>query len=324
MIDPRHGLYGGIQPRSTRTTRKFSALICSNDTTNMAVGAGEPAERPLVRLAADGVYYRTSEVAVRHISLARWSAFVLGGLVVTGLSNTPAAARITGPVQGSSAPPAFAGTEWRLTHLGNRPVTSVNAKVSPTLLFDAKTSRFSGSGGCNRISGTFTHKGGSLTFGAVVSTRMACPGGIMNVEIEFTKALTQVRTWRLVGRTLQLMDGDARALARLESSATTRDTGERPSFANKVWKVEKSTGVQPGLVYVFLSDGTLLITSGTSIPTLGRWTFDGTTLTMIEEGIAHKVDLLAQSEDRLSIRIHSAGPPLDISMVRVTTSGPVK
>jgi heat shock protein HslJ len=263
------------------------------------------------------------EVAVRHISLARWSAFVLI-VVVAGPSRSPAAVRVAGPVQVSSTPRAFEGTEWRLTHLGNRPVTSVNAKASPTLLFDTTTSRFSGSGGCNRISGTFTHKGESLTLGAIVATKMACSGGIMNVESEFTKALEQVRTWRRVGRTLQLMDGQTRVLARFEPSAPTRGAGEPPSFANKVWKVEKSTGVQPGLVYVFLSEGTLLITSGTSIPTLGRWTFDGTTLTMIEEGIAHKVDLLAQSEDRLSLRIHSPGPPLDVSMVRVTTSGPVK
>jgi hypothetical protein len=123
---------------------------------------------------------------------------------------------------------------------------------------------------------------------------------------------------------LQLLDAHTRVLARFESSAGTSDAGEPPPFANKVWKVEKSTGVQPGQVYVFLSDGTLLITSGNSIPTLGKWTFDGTALTMIEEGIAHKVDILSQREDRLSIRIHSPGPPLDISLVRVTTPGPVK
>ena len=260
---------------------------------------------------------------MRHISLARWSAVVLLGFV-TGPWNSPAAARVAGPVQVSSTPPVLAGTDWRLTHLGNRPVTSVNAKASPTLLFNTKTSRFSGSGGCNRISGAFNQKGESLTLGAIVATKMACPGGMMNVEIEFTKALEQVRIWRLAGRTLQLLDGRARVLARFEPSAAARDGGEPPTFANKVWKVEKSTGVQPGQVYVFLSDGTLLITSGTSIPTLGKWTSDGTTLTMIEEGIAYKVDVLAQSEDRLSIRIHSPGPPLDISMVRVTTSGPVK
>jgi heat shock protein HslJ len=231
---------------------------------------------------------------------------------------------MVGPAQLSPTTPAFGGTVWRLTHLDNKPVTSVNAEGSATLHFDVETSRFSGSGGCNRISGPYKQKGESLTFGAVVATRMACPGGIMNVETEFTKTLEQVRAWRLAGRTLQLRDGHSRVLARFEPSARTSDAGAPPPFANKVWKVEKSTGVQPGLVYVFLSDGTLLIASGNSIPTLGKWTFDGTTLTMIEEGIAHKVDILAQSEDRLAIRIHSAGPPLDISLVRVTTPGPVK
>lgn len=32
-------------------------------------------------------------------------------------------------------------------------------------------------------------------------------------------------------------------------------------FANKVWQVSGSTGVAPGMLYVFLSEGTLLIAS---------------------------------------------------------------
>jgi heat shock protein HslJ len=106
---------------------------------------------------------------VLHISLARWSALAL--LVA----------------QVSPATPGFGGTAWRLTHLGDKPVTSVNAKAAPTLLFDVKTSRFSGSGGCNRISGAYKHQGKALTFGAVVATKMACPGGIMNVEAELRR-----------------------------------------------------------------------------------------------------------------------------------------
>jgi heat shock protein HslJ len=245
-------------------------------------------------------------------------------LLVAGTPDGVVAARLEIPVQLSPTTPAFGGTVWRLTHLGNKPVTSINAKVSPTLIFDVKASRFSGSGGCNRISGPYTQKGESLTFGAVLATRMACPGGIMSVETELTKVLEQVKAWRMAGRTLQLMDGRSRVLARFEPSSGTKDESGLPPFANKVWKVEKSTGGQAGLVYVFLSDGVLLITSGNSIPTLGKWTFDGTMLTMIEESIAHKVDILTQTEDRLSLRIHSPGPPLDMSLVRVTTPGPVK
>lgn len=246
-------------------------------------------------------------------------------MIVVGSSSGMAVPRHVGHAQVSPAAPAFEGTSWRLTHLANKPVVAVNAKAAPAIAFDAKTSRFSGSGGCNRLSGPYKYKGPSLTLGAVVSTRMACPGGIMTVETEFTKALAQVSSWRIEKGMLLLMDSRARVLARFEPAAESKaDAGGPPPFLNKVWKVEKSTGVQLGQVYVFLSDGVLLITSGTSIPTLGRWTFDGTQLTMIEEGLPHKVDILAQSDDRLSIRIHSPGPPLDISLVRVTTPGPVK
>ena len=69
------------------------------------------------------------------------------------------------------------------------------------------------------------------------------------------------------------------------------------SFVNKAWKLTRVPGVAAGPLYVFLSEGTLVITSPHSRPALGKWTYDQKVLTMVEEGIAYKVDILTLTAD---------------------------
>ncbi len=56
-------------------------------------------------------------------------------------------------------------------------------------------------------------------------------------------------------------------------------------FVNKVWQIKTSNSIEPGMLYVFLSDGTLVMASPSSQPSLGRWTRTEKGLNMIEEGI---------------------------------------
>ena len=86
-------------------------------------------------------------------------------------------------------------------------------------------------------------------------------------------------------------------------------------FVNKVWSVRTSTAVSPGTIYVFLSDGTLVITSPQSKPALGSWTRQGGAFTMVEEGISYNVDILNLSRDEFRIRSHNPGQPVEITMV---------
>ena len=58
-----------------------------------------------------------------------------------------------------------------------------------------------------------------------------------------------------------------------------------PGFVNRVWRVSESSGVAPGTLYVFLSEGTLLVTSPQSKPALGSWRTEAGVLTMVEEFI---------------------------------------
>ena len=93
------------------------------------------------------------------------------------------------------------------------------------------------------------------------------------------------------------------------------ETIARPSFINKVWRVSESSAVAPGTLYVFLADGTLLITSEHSKPALGTWTHAGGVLTMVEESIPYKVDILNSSAGEFRIRSHNPGGSVEIRMV---------
>jgi hypothetical protein len=88
-----------------------------------------------------------------------------------------------------------------------------------------------------------------------------------------------------------------------------------PSFINRVWRVSESSAVAAGTLYVFLSEGTLVITSENSKPALGTWKRDGSGLTMVEESIPYKVDILNLSAGEFRIRSNNPGRAVEIRLV---------
>jgi heat shock protein HslJ len=110
--------------------------------------------------------------------------------------------------------PELANTRWRPIRIGERPVNVSGQEREPWLVLELQAKRVTGSGGCNRFSGSFVSGDGTLTFGPLMSTRMACPG--METETAFLKALESTRRFRLAGRHLDLEDGKGVVLARLE------------------------------------------------------------------------------------------------------------
>jgi hypothetical protein len=85
------------------------------------------------------------------------------------------------------------------------------------------------------------------------------------------------------------------------------------SFVNKVWRVAASSGVETGMLYVFLSDGTLVVSSPHGTPSLGKWKQDAGGLTMIEEGRPYKVNVLKLSADEFRIMINNPGSAVEIA-----------
>jgi hypothetical protein len=86
------------------------------------------------------------------------------------------------------------------------------------------------------------------------------------------------------------------------------------SFVNKVWRVaSSSSGSETGVLYVFLSDGTLVISSPHGTPAFGKWTREGDGFTMIEEGLSYKVNVLKLSADEFRIMINNPGNAIEIA-----------
>ncbi len=101
----------------------------------------------------------------------------------------------------------------------------------------------------------------------------------------------------------------------LPEGDSTRVPAAPPGFVNKVWMVDRSPSVARGQLYVFLSEGTLVIASSTGTPSFGKWSDEGGMLTMVEEGIPYKVDVVELTDDMFSIRINNPGPPVEMTMV---------
>lgn len=107
---------------------------------------------------------------------------------------------------------------WVLTMLYGKPVTVTTAsnQREANVVLHSRDQRVTGSGGCNRIMGSYSLDGSKLGFGPMVSSMMACTEG-MDSEREFLDALPRVTAWRIAGVHLELLDAGGAVIARLES-----------------------------------------------------------------------------------------------------------
>jgi heat shock protein HslJ len=98
------------------------------------------------------------------------------------------------------------GVEWRLVQLGERAVAAEDARRAPSLRLQEgpEGPRASGSGGCNRFTGSYTLGSDTLVFTPLASTKMACPD--MEAESAYFAALEATRGWRLAAGRLELLD----------------------------------------------------------------------------------------------------------------------
>ena len=112
------------------------------------------------------------------------------------------------------------GTRWTLTRLGDKAVTIGAGQREPHIVLNPETGRVTGSAGCNTLSGRYETEDGSLAFSALATTRMACPGGGMDVERRFLSALRATSRTEITQQRLELYDVNGRLLARLEARST--------------------------------------------------------------------------------------------------------
>jgi heat shock protein HslJ len=104
-------------------------------------------------------------------------------------------------------------TNWKLTDLAGAPVKSASHEQEAYFVLNSENHRVSGSGGCNRIMGSYELSGDHLTFSQMASTMMACIKG-MDTEKTFLDALGRVKTWKIAGQQLLLSDAEGKVSAR--------------------------------------------------------------------------------------------------------------
>jgi heat shock protein HslJ len=130
------------------------------------------------------------------------SILAAGLLIATGASGVGAA---DDPLVG----------KWRIERV--RGAASVDA--AKTAFEVAADGQVSSTVGCNRIVGKPSLAGDRLPFGAMAATRMACPPPLDRLETAYMAALDAVRSYRVEGARLTLVDEAGQAavvLARAE------------------------------------------------------------------------------------------------------------
>jgi len=137
---------------------------------------------------------------MRHVTGAVAAGWLLG-IVACG-PKPPA----------SEQPPAMSAAsldnrDWTLVELGE--VTApVGAGGRPaTIRFDPTTGRAAGFAGCNRYTAGYAVAGDSLSFGAAISTKMACADGDQ-LERGYLAMLPAIKTYALSDSTLTLNGSD--------------------------------------------------------------------------------------------------------------------
>jgi heat shock protein HslJ len=85
------------------------------------------------------------------------------------------------------------------------------AKVPAGLHIDLRFEgdQVSGSSGCNTYGGTFQAIGGSISFGSLHSTQMACDHAVMEAESAYLRSLEGSTAYQTTSTTLHLTGGAA-------------------------------------------------------------------------------------------------------------------
>ena len=111
-----------------------------------------------------------------------------------------------------AASSSLVSTGWTLMELNGKPFIPVE-KHPVTMIFDASGDKVSGSGGCNRYSGSYKLDGNKLTFGNQAVTAMLCAD--MTGETAYFAMLPKVASFQRLGESLTLFDKNGTAIAKL-------------------------------------------------------------------------------------------------------------
>lgn len=161
--------------RALGTEPFWSIEIANGRMTYDSPEGGFNVSAPRVRETGDGRRYET-----QRIILDIWAEECSDGMSDRGYADTVRAQvdgrTLTGCGGAILAPASLADTSWTIVEIDDQPVSGDIYAMQFT------ADRISGQAGCNRFSGGYTVDGPTLTPGAIMATRMACPEPRMTHE----------------------------------------------------------------------------------------------------------------------------------------------
>lgn len=138
-----------------------------------------------------------------------------GGVIVLGMVLAGCQSRT---MESAAVPASPEGITWMLVELNGTAVAPVDNPRHPTLRLDPAAQRVSGHAGVNSYGGGYELNGPALRFGQLMSTMMAGPAELMELERDYTAMLRGVTGWRLTAAGLELLARN-RTVARYRSTA---------------------------------------------------------------------------------------------------------
>jgi hypothetical protein len=94
-----------------------------------------------------------------------------------------------------------------------------------------------------------------------------------------------------------------------------------PAFANRVWRITSPAGRAMGSFYLFLSDGTLVMTSCVETYRLAAWHLAAPDrVTIVEDATtSYSADVRRLDPQRLELRLHLKSEIVDLGLEPATT-----
>ncbi len=188
----------------------------------------------------------------RTEELRRWTNGAAEGDVCAGSTKARTDAGASPGVGEHEGADSIFRKRWTLTEMGERSFKT----GEPYLEFNVKQGRFSGSTGCNRISGGYRVDGSSLRMTPVAVTRRACPGEeAQQIEASFLKALEATSKFEVQGDVLRLYaTSDAPVLTFRISAMEARAMTQTNSVTGTVTYLQRSALTPGAIIEVKLLD----------------------------------------------------------------------
>jgi len=129
------------------------------------------------------------------------TAFLLAPLRLSDANRTHAASDLREVETALVEDAPLFGSKWRLMDIGGVAVKT----TKPYIQLDEAARRFSGDGGCNRMSGMVEVSGRTVTFSRIISTRRACVDQeVQQTENDFMAGLERASSFYIRGDVMRL------------------------------------------------------------------------------------------------------------------------